>query len=147
MKTLFILIFIMSGIAFAGNRQVHFEPESVELTGRLDLQTFPGPPNYESIASGDEIERHFYLALIQPVDVVVTEKDIKSAVNADSFNAVKILQLVVIKDEHWARLREIGEGGEVTIKGTLFQRFTGHHHSRVLLSVESVMPPAKSFSR
>jgi len=145
MRALYFLLFTMSVIAFAGNRQVHYEPVKVELTGRLDLQTFPGPPNYESIASGDEIERHFYLALIQPVDVVVTEKDNKSAVNGDSFNAVKILQLVVIKDEHWARLRELGEGGEVTIKGTLFQRFTGHHHSRVLLSVESVMPHAKPF--
>jgi hypothetical protein len=137
----------MSGVAFAGNRQVHFEPESVELTGRLDLQTFPGPPDYESIASGDEIERHFYLALIRPVDVVVTERDKKSAVNGDNFKAVKILQLVVTKDEHMARLRQLGEGRDVTIKGTLFQKFTGHHHSRVLLNIESIMLPAKSFSR
>lgn len=111
------------------------------------MQTFPGPPNYDSIELGDEIERHFYLALNQPVDVVVTKRDKKSAVNGDSFNAVKILQLVVIKDEHWTRLRELGEGGDLTIKGTLFQRFTGHHHSRVFLNIESIMLPAKSFSR
>jgi hypothetical protein len=147
MRTLFILLFSMSGIVFASNRQVHYEPATVELTGRLDLQTFPGPPNYESIESGDEIERHFYLDLIQPVDVVVMEKNNKSAVNGDSFNAVKILQLVVTKDEQWARLRELGEGRDVTIKGTLFQRFTGHHHARVLLSIESIMHPTKPFSR
>jgi hypothetical protein len=36
------------------------------------MQTFPGPPNFDSIKGGDDIERHFYLKLDVPVDVLPT---------------------------------------------------------------------------
>lgn len=138
MRTIFFILLALSGNAFGLNRQVHYEPEKIELTGHLDLQTFPGPPNYESIKSGDEVERHFYLVLSRPVDVILTEKDKASSINGDNFYNVTIFQLVVGDDKHWAILRQAGEGGQVTIKGTLFQRHTGHHHSRVLLVVENI---------
>lgn len=140
MKTICLIIFILMCNAFSASRQVHYGPEKVELSGHLDLQTFPGPPNYESIKSGDEIERHFYLILGQPVDVILTKKDNTSSVNGDSFFGVSVFQLVVGDDKNWAILRQLGEGEKVTIRGTLFQRHTGHHHSRVLLDVESIVP-------
>lgn len=147
MKALLFFIFVIAGNASSGNKQVYYEPEKVELTGHLDLQTFAGPPNYESIKSGDQKERHFYLSLPNPVDVIFTDKDKASAFNGANFYDVKIFQLVVTKDEHWAILRKSGEGGHVKIKGSLFQRHTGHHHSRVLLFIESIAPLTKSSHR
>lgn len=138
MKTFLLLTFILTCNAFAKNKQVHYEPKKVELSGRLDLQTFPGPPNYNSIQSGDEIERHFYLILDQPIDVIASKEDKKKSMNTDSVYDVKICQLVTGQDKNWTLLRQSGEGGRVTIRGTLFQRFTGHHHSRVLIYVESI---------
>ncbi len=45
----------------AGSLVVYGEPEIVELTGILNLQTFADPPKYESIKDGDAIERYFFL--------------------------------------------------------------------------------------
>lgn len=140
MKILLLLTLFFACNAFASNKQVQYEPEKVELSGRLDLQTFPGPPNYYSIKSGDEIEQHFYLVLDHPVDVISSKENKTKSMNIENFYNVKICQLVVGEDKDWTLLRQSGEGGKVKIRGTLFQRFTGHHHSRVLLTVESVSP-------
>jgi hypothetical protein len=113
----------------------------VELEGILDLQVFPGPPNYESIKSGDEIERHFYLKLTSPIDVLPKGKH-PGVENVEEERNVRILQLAIDgeNDELWARFRKVGKGSHVKILGTLFHRFTAHHHSRVLLSVKSMEP-------
>lgn len=77
MKNFFILLLMciflfISNTAKAKhkNHLVYYEPAKVVLSGKLDLQTFPGPPNYESIKSGDEIETHFYLKLNRAINVV-----------------------------------------------------------------------------
>ena len=33
---------------------VAYEPNGVQLTGRIVTKVFPGPPNYESVKEGDE---------------------------------------------------------------------------------------------
>jgi Repeat of Unknown Function (DUF347)/Domain of unknown function (DUF4431) len=124
---------------------VTYEPEIVELVGTLELQTFPGPPNYESIQKGDDIERHFYLKLNKPVDVLSKSKN--STMNhSETEKNVKIMQLVIDGGNSalWNRFRKVGKGGQVKILGTLFHRFTGHHHSRVLINVKEMKPLDKS---
>jgi hypothetical protein len=37
------------------------------FTGHLDLELFPGPPNYESTDKGDRADRIFMLTLARPV--------------------------------------------------------------------------------
>lgn len=135
------LMVLLSAVVplFAGNAVVTYEPAVVELTGKLDLQTFPGPPNYESIRNGDEIERHFYLRLDAPVDVL-PKGEHPTIDNPEPERNVRIMQLVVGYNENelFKRLRKIGEGGRVRVLGTLFHRFTGHHHSRILLTVQKL---------
>jgi hypothetical protein len=133
-----IFCFYISLNIYAANKQVNYEPSVVEMTGRLKLETFPGPPNYESIKSGDEIETHYYLALDQKIDVVksVNEKD--ASTNDETVSNVNILQLVIVNDSDWPKLKKIGIGARVKIKGTLFKRHTGHHHSRVLFEVQKI---------
>jgi hypothetical protein len=138
MKKLLLILFIISISTFAQNKTIHYEPEIVELIGHLDLQTFPGIPNYESIGKGDEAERHFYLKLQKAVDVMALSKDEQSLTRSENFYNVKILQLVVHDDKDMELLRKIGKGGLVKIRGTLFHRHTGHHHSRVLLEIKSI---------
>jgi hypothetical protein len=65
-----LLLCLVSGLASAKGRVLTYGSAPFELTGRLELQTFPGPPSYESIKDGDDIERGFYLKLDAPVDVV-----------------------------------------------------------------------------
>jgi len=139
MKRGLFFILLLSAWCFAGNPEVSYEPFIVELSGILDLQTFPGPPNYESIQNGDDVERHFYLKLDVPVDVIPKGKH-PTVVEPEIERNVRIMQLAISGEDDalWARFRKIGRGGHVKITGSLFHRFTGHHHSRVLLEVKTM---------
>lgn len=46
-----------------------FEGDAVSLLGTIRLETFPGPPNFDSIHRGDKTIREFVLELDQPVCV------------------------------------------------------------------------------
>ncbi|MBI2605897.1 MAG: DUF4431 domain-containing protein [Deltaproteobacteria bacterium] len=109
-----------------------YEPAEVELTGTIETQTFPGPPNWESVANGDEIERGWYLRLDRQIDVG-PRLDSNTA-NTESEKNVRILQIAVGNDSIWKELRD---GRRCKLKGTLFHRLTGHHHSRVLIHADS----------
>ena len=131
--------FIISLNIYAANKQVNYEPSIVELSGKLKRETFPGHPNYESIKSGDEIETHYYLSLDQKIDVIKNTNDKSPRINDESVLNVKVLQLVISNDSDWAKLKKVGVGASVKIKGTLFKRHTGHHHSRVLFEVQNIV--------
>lgn len=122
------------------NPIIYYEPAKVVLSGTLDLQTFPGPPNYESIKSGDEIETHFYLKLKRTVDVIPRKDNTDKEARVE--RNVKIVQLSIAADDDalWAKFRKNGKGKKVQISGSLFHRFTGHHHSRVIMLVEKMIP-------
>jgi hypothetical protein len=126
--------------AYGANPILHYEPAVVELTGIIEQQTFPGPPNYESIANGDEIEKGWYLQLSEPVEVVKTKND-DSSTNSETERNVKIMQLTW-DDENPKLDKAIRNStkkkNKVRLKGDLFHRLTGHHHSKVLMSVDQL---------
>ncbi len=130
---------ILPASALGAPERLTYAPKVVELAGRLELQTFPGPPNFESISSGDDMERGYYLRLDHPVTVEPTGKhpEVDNPVREAN---VKIVQLAMNPedDKLWARLRKLGKNAHVSACGTLFHRFTGHHHARILLDVESI---------
>ncbi|MDO9181129.1 MAG: DUF4431 domain-containing protein [Bacteriovorax sp.] len=130
--------FLISLNIYAANKQVEYGPTAVELIGKLKRETFPGRPNYESIKGGDEIETHYYLSLDQKIDVIKNKNDKLMSTNDESVKNVDVLQLVISNDSDWAKLKKAGVGTSVKIKGTLFKRHTGHHHSRILLEVQNI---------
>ena len=139
MKHSLILSFFLLPLSSLAAVQIfYYRPTVVELTGKLELQTFPGPPNYESISSGDQIERGFYLKLDAPINVSagkLAQVDI-----SDPEKNVRILQLAINGEDDplWAKFKAAGKVTHVRIKGGLFHRFTGHHHARILLNVEAM---------
>ncbi len=139
MKTILLFLCLSIGHSSAAHKALTYEPAVVELTGILDLQTFPGPPGYESIGMGDVVERHFYLKLNTAIDVLPRGNH-PTVGNPEKERNVKIVQLAINGEDDglWGRFRKLGEGGHVKIRGTLFHQFTGHHHSRVLLSVQQM---------
>ena len=141
MKRFLTLLILFSFPLHAATKMLTYSPAVVELAGTLDLQTFPGPPSYESIKEGDEVERHFYLMLDTPVDVL-PKRENEGVENAEEEREVKIVQLAVSEEDDvlWEKFRKLGMGGRVKIRGALFHRFTGHHHSRVLLGVTGMQP-------
>ncbi|MDR3608829.1 MAG: DUF4431 domain-containing protein [Oligoflexia bacterium] len=138
MKFQLMVCLFLSLPALAGNQAFNYEPSSVELNGVLELQTFPGPPNYDSIASGDQIERDLYLKLDQPIDVIEGKQD--HIDNPATERNVTVVQLAINAEDGklWSKFRSAGKDAHVRVKGGLFHRFTGHHHARVLLDVQSM---------
>ncbi|MBI2605728.1 MAG: DUF4431 domain-containing protein [Deltaproteobacteria bacterium] len=125
---------------WAKNRVLHFEPETVELTGTIEQQTFPGRPGYESIKNGDEIERGWYLRLIAPIDVEVSKKD--SDPNSMTERDVKVLHLTWDSNSAGAIIGN-SVGKRVILDGHLFHALTAHHHSRVVMWVNTAKPDSK----
>ncbi len=125
---------LLSPFSFADNQIVYYDPAQVKLKGVVEIQTFPGPPNYESIQKGDEMERGAYLRLYQPIDVnlilIATNE-----INEPEKN-IKIIQIADINDVDWKKF--LKKGKHIQITGTLFHRFTGHHHTRVLIDVKQI---------
>jgi hypothetical protein len=115
----FVTLWI-SWSALAGNPSFHFDPVQEELSGTLDVQTFPGLPNYNSIAEGDEAEEGFYLKLDRPIDVIATIKD----VNWETQKNVKVVQLI-LDNEILKQLGNLRKGTHLTLKGRLSNWLTG----------------------
>ena len=112
--------------ASTATKRLYAEDSIANLTGRLEIQAFPGPPNYESIAQGDEHERGLFIRLDRPITVSSSEGEIK----------INILHLAGALAE---RDFESGKKGSKTrVSGRVFLRFNGHHHTRVLLEVTSI---------
>lgn len=89
----------------------------VTLTGRLVQQTYPGPPDYESVTRGDEPLIIWVLQLDRGVCVGGADSSYPSAYNE------REIQLVLGTDQyartnHYARYRRF-LGQEITVTGRL----------------------------
>lgn len=70
---------------------LQYAPAKVTLSGKLERLTFPGRPNYESVAEGDEPETGFYLELPH---AICTTGD-KATWDAYPQKDVRLIQLVL----------------------------------------------------
>jgi len=116
-------------IAPSTSKCLRYEPEQVVLRGVIQRVTFPGPPNYESIANGDARETSWLLKLDHAACVEATEND---AIDV-AYSGIRRVQLVLEGDEYEQQKNLVGRRVEAV--GTLFGQHTGHHHTEVLLEV------------
>ena len=128
-----LFLFFLPLVAMAKNQVVNYEPNEVELKGVIKNLQFPGPPNYERIEKGDADETGPYLVLENPIDVIPISKSQND--DDTSEKNVKLIQLVVENKQDWKKVKE---GNQVEISGTLFHSHTGHHHTRVLLTLKKI---------
>lgn len=112
---------------------LHYEPTKVLIRGKLVRQTHPGPPNFESIANGDKAETGYYLQPGKPLCTQARPDD-----EASDHRNQRLIQLV-LNDAQYSQLQPL-LGQTVRLRGTLFESFTGHHHTAVLMTVLSVEP-------
>ena len=105
-----------------------YEPSSVTLKGTIKRKVFPGPPNYESVRNGDEPESMWVLHLARTICV-------NASADWEAEKDVAVVQLVFPEGQkQYAKYRSLLNGKAVAI-GTLFHAHTGHHHTRLLLTV------------
>ena len=66
------------------------------VVGLLERQTFPGRPNFESIANGDEAEVGFYLKLAEPICTFGDNDSVDTYPQA----GITAIQLVIDQDRY-----------------------------------------------
>lgn len=112
-----------------------YEPTVVELKGKLITKTFYGPPNYGENPDTDSKEEFAILVLSKPVNVR-GNADPDAGYERTTVKHLREMQLVLTMPH-----KEL-IGKKVIVKGTLFHAFTGHHHTDVLMFVQSISPAA-----
>ena len=109
--------------------------EEVTLRGVLSRHTFAEQPNYESIAHGDAKASYFF---ITPAKQFCVAKGKNGGEFEPAEAKVKTVQLLLAANDY-DRLRQY-LGSKVVCLGTFVHRFTGHHHSLVLLENAKCRP-------
>jgi hypothetical protein len=126
------ILILMCYIAFATPSNagdcLEYEPAIVKLTGKVIKEVCPGPPNFESVAKGDQKCVYWFLHLDQPVCV---KNQKKSEFNGAVSNIGKI-QLVLTPDQYQKYKVMINK--KVIVVGQLFGACTGHHYTPVLIN-------------
>ncbi len=107
-----------------------YEPTIVELKGKLVVKTFFGPPNFGENPKTDTKDRSWILSLDKPINVRATSET--DPILGPSIENVGELQLV-LQIPHRKFI-----GKKIIVKGTLFHAHTGHHHTDVLMDVQSI---------
>ena len=114
------------------------EPNTVTLDGIVYRKDFPGPPNYQSIRGGDERMRYWILRLNKSVCVEGDDFDHVRASN------VRDLQLVFADGSFYKKYGTlVGRRTRFRVVGTLFHQNTGHHVTKILINVKSLVPIRK----
>jgi hypothetical protein len=102
------------------------------LEGTLRQETFPGRPNFESIARGDAAETRLFVILDHYVCVSKGQQDDEPFVER-----ARAFQLgtdsALANDDGPLITLSTYIGGRVTCTGRLFYQETAHDHSQVLL--------------
>jgi hypothetical protein len=114
-----------------------YEPAIVTVTGIINRIDFPGRPNYESIANGDERETYWVLKS-DKATCVLGDKD--NALNASEPRIIDIQ--LVLDSAQYDKYRSL-LNTPVAVTGTLFHAHTGHHHTPVLIKVSEMSPRGK----
>jgi len=125
-------------VSFAGplagqNRKIPRScvPDSAErgtLTGVVELRTYPGPPNYESTATGDKAETGLYL-LLDGLSCTPARGD---TVGVYTREDLEWIQLILTPEEYRQARQHLGQ--HVSITGVISPWETGHHHTLLILT-------------
>lgn len=133
-RSAFIFVVLFDTAAFGANCITVGEGRSVTLTGTLDHQIFPGPPNYEDVTTGDVPEPTFILNFDQPICFTGDPElaDLGEISRAHIFVAIDQTKPLL------AALRTM-IGRNVIVSGREpFPAITGHHHGPVVMAIDSV---------
>lgn len=110
-----------------------YETEGTTLTGAVKRITFPGPPNFESVKRGDAAEVTYILHLAAPICVDADGENDFDEAEKDVTDVQLALTL-----EQFPAVRRALKAGTLTVTGSLFHSHTGHHHTAVLMQVDSI---------
>lgn len=126
-----LVAFACAGSTHA-QRFLSYEPDVVELDGRLVIQSKYGPPNFGQKPKTDQKVQVPILLLSQHV---VVQGDVGDDKQPQTAHNVRQIQLAFAGNE--TSHKEL-IGKPVVVTGTLFRAHTGHHYTEVVLNVQSI---------
>ncbi|HXI86633.1 MAG TPA: DUF4431 domain-containing protein [Parvularculaceae bacterium] len=113
----------------------HYEPETSTLFGVIQTMEHFGPPNYGENPETDQREVAYILLLDQSIRVEPTPGHIDaSGIDTDTFNNVSRVQLAAPAELTVSSFI----GKHVAVTGKLYERFSGHHITDVLIMADKV---------
>lgn len=136
-----VLVVVAHPSATQAQRWLSYEPETVELDGRLVLQSRYGPPNYGEQPKTDQKVKIPVLVLKYRVSVLPSQED---GYNSKPVYNTTQIQLAFV-DSGTAYHNLIGKN--VVVTGSLFHAHTGHHYTDVILKVRSIERQSAAFAR
>jgi Domain of unknown function (DUF4431) len=136
-----ILMTVAHPTATQAQRWLSYEPQTVELDGRLVLQSRYGPPNYGEQPKTDQKVKVPVLVLKNPVHVLANQED---GYNSQPVYWATQIQLAFV-DNGTAYNNLIGK--PVVVTGSLFHAHTGHHFTDVVLKVRSIERRTAAYAR
>lgn len=112
----------------------YYEPSVSSISGRLTLETFPGPPGYGASPQTDSRETVYILTPEKPVNVLRRSGEaVEGDFNIPKYKVSKIhvtpvtgLKLSAFRNKN------------VRVTGTLYGAHTGHHHAEVVLEATRI---------
>lgn len=114
--------------------------QDIKFTGTVSRETFPGPPNYESIDDGDTPETYWILTISTPQ--CITAESMESGALYEVAKSTTRFQLVFEDVSIYQSQKNLVENSAV-VEGQLFAGHSGHHHTKALISVKSIKPVAQ----
>jgi hypothetical protein len=123
-----VAVSTLLSLSAEGATCLHYGGEPVTLSGTLRYRTFFGPPNYGENPTTDSRETQSILYLSAPICV---DADPSGDEEAES----KQLRVTLVPMRSIDLKRYVGK--MVRVRGTLFHSITGHHHTPVLMTIQS----------
>ncbi len=114
--------------------------QEVTFTGTVSRETFPGPPNYESIDDGDTPETCWILTISTPQ--CVTTESMEDGALDEVAKSITRFQLVFEDASIYNSQKDL-VGNAAVVDGQLFVGVSGHHHTKALVSVKSIKSTSK----
>ena len=115
------------------DNEYYFEPNTSTVKGRLIARLHYGAPNYGEEPETDEKEYPFILLLDSPIEVI--ERD-DASMNRSISHVLEVQLVLMNEDDLILAKQNINK--DISVKGSFFSSFTGHHHTDVLMEVEEM---------
>lgn len=131
----FINVLLTSNNVLAQTKITYYEPAITTLFGIIHIKDSPGPPNYNNSNKDHAKVTGYYVILDKNIDVQLPPIETPENGMDEPEENIKTVQLVINHRSDWTKLKE---NNHVRITSTLFHWFSGHHHTKVLMSVNEV---------
>ncbi|KJR43464.1 hypothetical protein MCHI_000624 [Candidatus Magnetoovum chiemensis] len=134
-----LLIFLTPCANTYGERKecLQYEPAIVTLKGKAYKESFIGPPNYESIESGDTPSSEIIIKLDHPICVIAEANDEMNETVYD----VKEIQIDTDSIKNFEELLRTYKGvinKKVIATGSLYNAILGFHRRKVVLETSNL---------